>query len=28
VEVVQADPDHLAPAVADTYLKLKQAGRL
>ncbi len=28
VEVVQADPDHLAPAVCDTYLALKAAGRL
>lgn len=28
VEVVQADPDHLAPAVCDKYLALKAAGRL
>jgi uncharacterized protein (DUF58 family) len=28
VEVVQADPDHLAPAVCDSYLALKAAGRL
>lgn len=27
-EVVQADPDRLAPAVCDTYLALKAAGRL
>lgn len=28
VEVVQADPDRLAPAVCDKYLALKSAGRL
>ncbi|MDR3070459.1 MAG: DUF58 domain-containing protein [Propionibacteriaceae bacterium] len=28
VEVVQADPDRLAPAVCDAYLKLKAAARL
>jgi uncharacterized protein (DUF58 family) len=28
VEVVHADPDHLAPKVCDTYLALKAAGRL
>lgn len=28
VEVVQADPDRLAPAVCDKYLALKAAGRL
>ncbi len=28
VEVVQADPDDLAPALADMYLELKAAGRL
>ena len=28
VEVVDATPDHLAPAVADAYLALKAAGRL
>ncbi|HAM44322.1 MAG TPA: DUF58 domain-containing protein [Propionibacteriaceae bacterium] len=28
VEVVHADPDHLAPAVCDTYLALKATGRL
>lgn len=28
VEVVHADPDHLAPAVCDTYLTLKATGRL
>lgn len=28
VEVVQADPDRLAPALADCYLRLKAAGRL
>jgi len=28
VEVVQRDPDHLAPAVCDAYLALKAAGRL
>lgn len=28
VEIVRADPDHLAPAVCDTYLALKAAGRL
>lgn len=28
LEVVAADPDHLAPALADTYLALKAAGRL
>ena len=28
VEVVQADPDRLAPAVCDRYLALKAAGRL
>ena len=28
VEIVTADPDHLAPAVCDAYLALKAAGRL
>jgi hypothetical protein len=28
VEVVDADPEHLPPALADTYLSLKAAGRL
>ena len=28
VDVVRADPDHLAPAVCDAYLALKAAGRL
>ncbi|GAA3759919.1 uncharacterized protein (DUF58 family) [Spinactinospora alkalitolerans] len=28
VEVVDADPDHLAPALADAYISLKAAGRL
>ncbi|MDQ7992583.1 MAG: DUF58 domain-containing protein [Propionicimonas sp.] len=28
VEIVHADPDHLAPAVCDAYLALKAAGRL
>jgi uncharacterized protein (DUF58 family) len=28
VEVVSAAPDELAPALADTYLALKKAGRL
>lgn len=28
VEVIDAAPDHLAPALADTYLSLKAAGRL
>ncbi len=28
VDVVRADPDHLAPAICDTYLKLKTTGRL
>ena len=28
VDIVRADPDRLAPAVCDTYLKLKATGRL
>jgi uncharacterized protein (DUF58 family) len=28
VEVVEADPEHIAPALADRYLALKAAGRL
>jgi uncharacterized protein (DUF58 family) len=28
VEVVDASPDRLAPALADAYLNLKAAGRL
>jgi uncharacterized protein (DUF58 family) len=28
VTVVDEDPDHIAPALADTYLSLKKAGRL
>jgi uncharacterized protein (DUF58 family) len=28
VTVVDEDPDHIAPTLADTYLSLKKAGRL
>ncbi|MDX6238771.1 MAG: hypothetical protein QOG10_3586, partial [Kribbellaceae bacterium] len=28
VTVVDENPDHIAPALADTYLALKKAGRL
>ena len=28
VTVVDEDPQHIAPALADTYLALKKAGRL